>query len=650
MPRIISIDDLSTDTDSGYSAVFDASYSQPTLVASTVTRDGDSPLATNVTIGAYRPSVFTVMFDDPALRGPLLRALDTSGGAKAVTIADDDGGNPRYLMLVVEKVDQYPNGAGYMFAVTTVAAEDVRWRDAEEQTVNWTANSSGAWTEIDNDGDLDAYPVWKITPRGVKSPAPNFKYSRAVIARWRSLQPTAGLYPINITGDAGLNTAALVTAGKVVDSSDICVMVDGVIWPHWFGAAEGVAKGFNTTNTYIWINLNFPRTAAVVADETVTDEATELYFRPYASSPYVSTMPASGRVYVPDTGEIFYYGGVDPIGYFYDIQRGVAGTTAAEIPSSTHLEYLPHEIYILYGPGMVIPDTLKRYNYDDAILNHKPLIVNPNSTNAVWEYTTFRDGGRTAEWRFVGGRDGNQFTQETDATGVVGDFVEPWTAMGFRSNHASTGKYENFFPAPIQSIYFTVRRIANGLQSQYPGSPVLRVLSSDNQTIYRPFFAAAGASTTTNSAVSLTADFHSNYTLPTVNLHRIQWMVETNTYVQADLQYMRVTFYSARTPLVTMGAETSDYDLAMQLQNYTTGESLFLYLPNMELDKSLIIDSYLQTAVYNGDGSNQYAAVRRNAPRAKFLRLIPGINNIRVYETGLTDVDIDVTYRRRFYT
>ena len=650
MRRIISINDLNTDEGSGYTAVLEYSYSQPPLAISSVNREGDAPLATNVALGQYRPERITVSYQDPALRRPLLRALDTLNGAVAFTLADDDDDTPRYMMLHVEKVDQQPDTHGYMFNVTTVAAEDVRWRDAEEQTVSWNATSSGSWTETDNDGDLDTYPVWKVTPRSTKSTAPNFKYSRSVIVRWQALNSTTGLYPINLTGDAGLNTAALVTAGKVIDSSDICVMVDGVVWPHWFGATEGQAKGFNSTSTYIWVNLSFPRIAAVVAAESTAADATTIYFNPYLSSNYASTPPASGRIYVPDTGEIFYYGSLWE-GNFDEIQRGVGGTTAADIPAHTHLEYLPHEIYILYGPNMIIPETLKRYNYDESLLRQKPLIVNPNSTNSVWEYTTFRDGARTAEWRYIGERGGNQYTQETDETGVAGDFVEPWTAMGFLSDHDSFGMYDNYFPVPVQIIDFTVRRIANGFQAANPGSPVLRVASENRQTIYRPFSAAAGASTIANNAISHTADFTSNFTGYRKDyLQRIQWAVENKTYVQADLQYMKVTFWSTRVPLVTVGAETSDYDLALRLENYTTGEYLDLYLPNMELDKSLIIDSYLQTAVYNGDGSNQYAAVRRNAPRAKFLRLVPGINNIRVYEEGLTDVDIDVTYRRRFYS
>ena len=48
----------------------------------------------------------------------------------------------------------------------------------------------------------------------------------------------------------------------------------------------------------------------------------------------------------------------------------------------------------------------------------------------------------------------------------------------------------------------------------------------------------------------------------------------------------------------------------------------------------------LQTVTYTLDGSSQYAAVRRDAARPRFLRLVPGVNNFQITEAGMGELEI----------
>jgi len=650
MPRrIISINDLNTDEGSGYMAVFEYSYSQPPLVVSSVNREGDAPLATNVALAQYRPERVTISFEDEALRAPLLRALDTSNGAVAFTIADADGGNPRYLMMYVEKADQQPDSHGYIFSVTTVATDDVRWRAVNAAEDTWRVTSSGSTHVVANGGEVDALPLWTVTPKSAKS-ASNWTYARRVLARARYRNLGASQpWPLELTG-GGWNTAALKTAGKLSDSTNIAVMVNGQYAPHWYGGNDGAARGFNSTNTTIWINYGLARNTALLYQAASAVETNLVVYHQNQLDEWTTVqLPSAGRLYFAATGEIITYDGLNSHDNgLYDllgVTRGVDGTTAADLDAMAEGESVPH-ILILYGPNGAVPAVEQTAAYRNPPFG-KPLVANSASTNGQWSWTYFKSGTRTAAWNYLGERFDAQYTEATDAGGATGDFVEPWTAMGWKADRAALGYFYATTPLPMAQLWVTGRHMASGDPISNPGAPALRLRYGPYQANTIKLWGAEYDSPPefSNSPFSLTVT-----TSAMADATGLLWEVSQASYIQADIQTLQVQFDSSTTPLVTLGAELSDYDMALTLENVTTGESLAITLPNMALNQSLVIDSDRQTVVYSGDNSNRYTAVRRDATRRRFLRLAPGDNTIRVTESGLADVEISAAFRERFYT
>lgn len=652
MPRIISIDDLNTDAGSGYSAVFEYSYSQPPLSVQAVEREGQSPVVTAVSPGLNRPPTFTVMIegdDYDNLRNALLRVLDTSAGARAITICDDDGGRERYMMVYVEKADQTPGSGGLEFAVSTISTDDVRWRAADAAEATWHVTTSGATHTVTNGGEVDAYPIWTITPRDPKS-ASNWVYARRVLARARYRKlGTPGPTPLEITG-GGWNTAALVTAGKVSDNTNIAVMVDGRYVPHWYGGNDGAARGFNSNNTTIWINYGLSRNTVLIYQATDDEETNLVVLHQNQIDEWTTIpMPMSGRLYFAATGEIITYDGVHSRGNgLYDllnVKRGVDGTTAAALAYTAEGEIVPR-ILILYGPDGAVPAAEQTAEYRNPPFG-KPLVANGASTNSLWSWTYFKSGTRTAAWSYLGELYNAQFTQATGVNGATGDFVEPWTAMGWKADRSSLGYFYIHLPLPVAELAVNGRHMASGDPIEYPGAPalMLRYGSYEANTIKLWGAEQGQPYEFTNGPFSLTIT-----TSALADATGLRWEVSQATYVQADIQSLQVVFNSSATPLVTLGAEVSDYDMELTLENETTSEALTITLPNMEMDESVVIDSGRQTVVYTGDNTNRYTAVRRDAPRRRFLKLAPGNNTIRVTETGLADVEVTATFRERYYT
>lgn len=98
-----------------------------------------------------------------------------------------------------------------------------------------------------------------------------------------------------------------------------------------------------------------------------------------------------------------------------------------------------------------------------------------------------------------------------------------------------------------------------------------------------------------------------------------------------------------------MGPEMALYDMALTLENVTTGERLAIRLA-MILNQQLEIDTDRYVVTLLDDGSNQYQAVSRNTRRREMLMLVPGDNTLRVTETGLAGVTVYVGFEEMSYS
>lgn len=643
--NVISIGTLNVEDGSGYLAAFQQSFTQPETTITRVQRDGDSPVVTHVAPGLHEYLLEVLVEDgaDPdtldARRRALLGALDSARGPITVTIENATGtARQRYMTFVNRKTDQVEGKAGRGFLATLEAADEVRWRATTAEEATWTLNASGTRT-LNVLGDLDAYPTYTITPNSAKA-TPNWAYYRRCVIQWRS--PFGGLHPVDITG-GGLNTTALIGAGKITDSSNIGVTLNGRFVPFWFGGDDGGAGGFNSTTTRIWVNVQATPETYCDVDGYVT--AADTTWRVENDE----GLPPSGTLLVDS--EYVQYTRRAP-GYLYGVQRGMYGSSAAAhvVGAECSVVYVA---YILYGPNAEVPAGWQTLDYVSG--GGEPIMLNSGSTNGVWRFDEFAQFRGTGNWQFLSQMNNAAFVSESAADGTYdAAWGYPWEAMGFRPGWASLNQFYTRFALPIKTLRVLGRRRAVGSPADYLSNAKLYVYSNNQREWITAWNAAVGAPRTSNDPFDETSwEFpfragevsggHTGY-------NRVLWQFTQANYLQVDIQQMVVTFWPSTVPVVTVSGELTDYDIDLTLKNETTGEYIRVNMPDLEPGHSLVIDSRRQTVAYTKDGSSRYTAVQRNAPRARFLRLVPGTNEFEIAEDGMGDMEIVVRYEPRWYT
>lgn len=657
-----TIDDLDVSPGSGYSAAFLHSFEQPGSAA-TLVETAQGPVVTHVAPGMYRLSALSIMIEDgdeAVMQVALMRALDTTRAAKSIVISDTDGENRRYMMFVTEALNQLPESAGLGYIATLIAHEDIRWRSETDITETENFTTTAGWT-VNVGGHLTAYPTITVTPRGPKS-TPGWQHAMTKVLRWQSPLPVKTLVPIDLTG-GGWNTAALVTAGEMTSRTNIAV-TDGYgrFIPHWYGAADGQPAGFNSTTTKIWVNVGdlFMPTEPTYLGESLAADATTMNV--YIDTQDETALPPAGWLRLAETGEIISYNGIER-GTLMGVRRGVAGTTREDHEAGELMEVVK-PFQIVWDPVSTVPSHAKTAAYW-AAYNREPLIDKAASTNSFWRMTSFRSGSRSVGWNYTGPKEA-AFTVATDAGGSVAGFTEPWTAMGFRHDVRGNAMFYRTFAVPIDTVRLIGRKFGIGYFPQYPNSAQFKIVSARTRAWKVLWNSSHGGWGEDNDTFDETIDtpmtdplaeipeeeggnlswYYENWTL----YNELLWAVTGSNCNQVDIQRIDVTFTSLFAPIVETYTPPTTYDLDMRIFNAATGEMLRLFMPGMEIDKSLVIDSLTDRVTYSGDGSNRYAAVKKIMGDGAFLMTLePGDNVISVIEDYMSDMDVEIRYAARYY-
>jgi phage-related protein len=109
------------------------------------------------------------------------------------------------------------------------------------------------------------------------------------------------------------------------------------------------------------------------------------------------------------------------------------------------------------------------------------------------------------------------------------------------------------------------------------------------------------------------------------------------------------TLFWSDPPQTAIMDEIAMYDMALTLENVTSGQAITLTLA-MALDEQLEVDTENHTVTLLDDGSSQYQALERDTRRREMLPLLPGNNTLRVTEDGLAGVTIHVEFEERRYS
>jgi hypothetical protein len=644
--NVISIGEINVQPGSGYFATLDMSFLQPESTVSRVSRDTDAPIVTNVALGLHVYYLNALVLDEGATadeidarRRALLRQFDPTRGPLTVVV-ENATGTPRrrFMQFVPRKADQSEGQGGKGFLVALEATDEVRWRSTTLEEVTWTLDESGA-TSLTVAGDLDAYPTYTLTPNTSKT-APNWPYRRLILVQWRS--PLGGRHPIDVTG-GGVSTAALLSAGKITDGSNMAVMMNGTIRRHWYpDTVLSPGDAFGTAQTKIWIDMEFqpaiyPRLSRYASASATTWQVEDDY-----------GLPQAGTLKVDN--EYVTYTSRAP-GFLYGVARGRFGTTAAAHDAGADIIHYQGVGWLLYGPTAQVPESMKNTAYRTA---QAPVFVayGGGSSNTIWNYQGFSQPPRSGGWSFSSFINNIGFVKESDATTGAYDasWAYPWTALGLRAGWTSLSVFSLRTAVPLKSMRAQLRQMMRTSPTSAPNVPVLWAWSEDLKS-GRPLWTGAGLPWTgVNQFFDIESPevdvFDPEFDTP---YNRIRWSVAQASYMQVDIRQAWIRFDDRMTPAVSLSIEDTEYDLNLTIENATTGESLTVQYPNMAPGESLVIDSQWQTVTYSADGSNQYQAVQRDAPRPKFLRLAPGVNEFQITETGMGEMEIKVSYRPRWY-
>ncbi len=576
---------------------------------------------TTIQIGTYNSTyLWNNFIDSFVVVGQALTTAQVAALYTAQTAAD---WKARWCNVIAEEVKAFAIAGEEtdQGVVSTLAVDgDVRWRSRDGASF-WRVIAATGSVVVNNDGDDDAYPVIYLTPKAAKS-GDSWAYKRWIVVKW--LAPVAATsYPVDICND-GFDTATLTTAKMQADGDDLRVWVDGVEVNRWL-------DGMDTATTKVFCNLNFQasQTATLAA---LSDSATTI-----TSTTDITNWPSTGILYV-DTEAITYTGKSTANKQFTGCTRGAKGTAAAAHAAAATAYWIQHDIWILYGNAAAAAPTV-----DD---NYKPAFELDHSTNTSWVYEVYgeTDGLRTASWSVATGWGGGQgfcysYTDNHMANAT------PWPDIGIRSGAGALGQFGDGLWYIGNVCGITNANFTNG---EYHGDAgVLTVESSLD-----------GVSWSVENTPALTLDntwraWSDNEALIAGSKYvgfRV-YMSGNSTELDGECADCTLTLNSTYTPVAVIGAEQSNYDLAVTLTNATTGDSLQLAL-TMQLNQTLEINTDAKTITLLADNSRQMQALTlTGGARRDWLRLAagPAGNTLTWSDTGTVSVEVEILFDRRYF-
>ena len=611
----------------GVSASFDRSWQRPSLSLITVTRQGREPKATAVEEEAWTLPMLGILIDgddateDEALRLGLIKAFDSRTGAGALIVADEDGGNERTMYVACQNLEQEEGKAGLGFAATLVAADDPFWESVAETTASVTMNSSTKTFSANNPGDVDVYPEIEIGESGSIAGSSYWKHRKFCAVRWPAPNGARN-WMVELTDNSGFNTAALVSGGKVSNAGQMGVIVDGVEVDRWYGAADGSPRGFNSTSTYVWANLDFRAglTARLVADNGDEIVVTE----------DISAWPATGILLI--NAELFTYTGRDLYRRaFTGVSGGAYDSTPGSHTSGATVHWIQHEVWIVYSPG---------WTAKTADNSRKPIIDLNTSWNGAWYWNEFGSAAepeRPGQWTPLAGGTGCVFTGDED-----GAATDPFQVAGVALLQAGSelaanySRWQIFLPCGLSAYELDGSDFVDGFTEIF----VSRDGAAWEYSDLSPG-ADAGWEPWEEDATSLSPALRYLAVQPRTSFGDSKSQVESAV----------ITFQTAQRPSTILYPEANNYHLHMVITNLTTGEEITVApQPGLkQMIESAVVDTDAGTAVIMPGGRNIYHAVARDALRPKFLRLAPGANSIQVSENPAGGSVVTFTYAPRWY-
>lgn len=619
------------DTTNYLSVLLQDAYGLPDAGVRTAPREGAWPLVTGLDRPghAFTIEVYVTGSSVATLQKQIYQWFDPEDETpKKLVVEDSTGGGDRYVYAICKRIRSTGPTYALHFLIDLVVHGDIRWRENTATTDTWTTTDTGLTKTLTNNGEDDAYPVITVTPLAGRTSG--YTYRRFVAVDWVS--PTSGVdYPVDI-GDGGLDTAALVSGGKMqADGDDLRVYVDGIEVPRWL-------DGMNSTDTAVWVNFDFTYTwlttksrkllTAIGATDTVTTIDVNT----------VLTWSSAG--YAKINSELFSYTGKTSTS-LTGVTRAIYGTSAAAHATTDDVIWIEHEVFIVYGDG-----TATAPSTDNDI--YKPMFTLASSSNTVWDYDEFYESGvptRTAAW------------EESHTNGVTmyganhgGSTDNPYTELGIKViGSASEYRYGTWSLA-ARTVGTASVNFANGEKYSETIGTAWDAEITDHSSPYDIYDIPEPTTDATWESWSHSGATNGGYIVYfSLAIDKSAVGVHGKTYY-VEVADVTITLDSDDTPTIMICSESGSYTLDCRITNSTTGDYIDLYIPGMDTNQSIEIDTNDKTVTYSYDGSSQYQALELpSGPRKDWLKLQPGDNVIKYDETGATGVRLDFSWDERHY-
>ncbi|MDR3572853.1 MAG: hypothetical protein P4L50_03245 [Anaerolineaceae bacterium] len=538
-----------------------------------------------------------------------------------------------------------PSKIAYDKTVVTIilSLDDPEWTTEVENHVAWSVTATGQTSPaITTRGIRKAHPRIGVTATQAKTGTPGYSAKRFVpiynplsLGYWTSIDITNG----------GLNTQALVTAGKIQASgADIQVMIDNVAADYWFGGG-----GMNSTTTEIFVNLFFSpkQELNLLGSLSNTGPITTINVKKNAAMLKVlKTIPQSNGTLYSGT-EAFTYTGVDQKNYAVTgVTPAAKGTSRGNHADNDVFRWIEHDICLLYNnPTATAPiiDNTKQPIFDLA-----------TSTNSSWVFSQFKDlsGLRFCPWKATvistSGKLSNCYTGPSatlaDPATEAGMQMLAWQKSGRWQAENASLEWRFYHPAGITAVTATGQKLRH--TTSWPATCGLR--KSLNGTAWTNVWQESSPASVdtwtawnTHTAVSLAGSF------PYVDLVMTGTLAASDSN-EADSEAQSVTLAldSTKTPVVTLGPELANYYLAATITNQTTGES-YTVTYWVTINDTLTADGMTYSLALS-DNTKKGAVIAFSTIRDEWLDLLPGVaNTLKFDDPGTNGVTVDVYWRDR---
>lgn len=617
--KIVSIGDVTNDG-VNYEMWLDQPFSQPPFRLEQTRREGKAPLITAAYEDPLALGLNILVYGDTeaetkGYREALLKTLDTASAAIPLVVSDDDDGDQRFRHVVVQAVDEQKDeeGVGQKFVATLITHSEGRWRSTTPVQLTWEVAASGETLVVENPGSLPVYPTYSLQPTDAKAGGSGaFVYRRFCSLKWTGVSQANT--PTNIT-DGIWDTETLIDAFKINQFGDadytknVGVINNGVAQRRW-------VTNIDTAGTSVWVNLDWNYCPVASLEEAIDigESITQIVI-----DHSIHFFPYRGILQIGD--ELFTYTHTDlATQTFLGVERAMKGSDAESHAVGAEVHLIQHDLWLLYGGSGrgVINDS------------YKPMLDLESSSNSSWHFTHFGEATGAENRPMVWSSSGPQSSVGTDG--------DPFDELVLLNGSWLSG-------TSAESLW--VLRATGTLAS---ARLIGRARSWEPWQVWQTgLYAGGGVYVPIPELESLDPgliDFDLTVT-ETRHADDIRFYQRCGGAVEIRMDTLTLTWSDY--PVATMRPEVEVYDLALQLTNTTTDQTLTFTL-TLELNDLLVVDTLRYTAVLDSDGSNQYQALSRDSRRRDLLPLIPGDNTLRITEEGLQGLTLFIEFTPRTYS